>query len=233
MVCQAQGRRRRLEESTMHQFPYPLTLDRASYLNHCILHLEDSASKGTLPPIIDTIRVCPMIHQQLDELSMSMICGKHELANHTHTQGISACLISPQLRSQPTRVSPFSFVMFAGNPAGSACSKMSTCPWRAALYMRLASSRASGGMSGAAIFGRFFVRFFQSMLCDNRIQPLLCRFISIGFGRRQSCLGLTKPPAPSRAAGEDDGTLTSVACACMVRLPVLLFPYCECLPSKP
>lgn len=86
MVCQAQGRRRRLEESTMHQFPYPLTLDRASYLNHCILHLKDSASKGTLPPVIDTIRVRPMIHQQLDELSMSMICGKHELANHTHTR---------------------------------------------------------------------------------------------------------------------------------------------------
>jgi len=128
----------------MHELARPLTLDRASHLDHCIFHLEDGASEGALTSIIDAVRVCPVIHQQLDELSVSMIRSKHELVK-TPTS-ISTCLNSGQRRSQPTRVSPFSLVRFAGNPAGSACSKMSTCPWRAALYMRLASSRASGGM---------------------------------------------------------------------------------------
>ena len=43
-----------------------------------------------------------------------------------------------------SRVSPLSFVMFAGKPAGSACSKMGRSPARAASYMRVAKAITSG-----------------------------------------------------------------------------------------
>jgi hypothetical protein len=65
----------------MHELARPLALDRASHLDHCIFHLKNGASEGTLAPIIDAVRVCPVVHQQLDELSVSMIRRKHELVN--------------------------------------------------------------------------------------------------------------------------------------------------------
>lgn len=82
----------------MHQLPYPLTLDRASYLDHCILHLKDRASEWTLSPIINPVRIRPVVHQQLDELSMSMIRSKHELVTPTHTR-YQQCLITLQFMS--------------------------------------------------------------------------------------------------------------------------------------
>jgi hypothetical protein len=49
------------------------------------------------------------------------------------------------LEGIPTRLSPFSFVIFGLNPLGSACSKMSICPFRAASNSRPAKAMASGG----------------------------------------------------------------------------------------
>jgi len=48
-------------------------------------------------------------------------------------------------KSKHTKESPLSFVRFAGKPRGSACSKRSTWPWRAASKNRDASAIASGG----------------------------------------------------------------------------------------
>ena len=43
-----------------------------------------------------------------------------------------------------TRLSPLSFVILGGRPAGSACSKIAVSPFRAASYMRLANATISG-----------------------------------------------------------------------------------------
>jgi len=51
-----------------------------------------------------------------------------------------------------TKLSPFSFVMFAGKPAGSACWNISICPVRAASKRRLARARAAGGSVDASGF---------------------------------------------------------------------------------
>ncbi len=53
-------------------------------------------------------------------------------------------------RGRHTRLSPLSFVMFAGSPAGSACWKTSRRPWRAASYMRVAKAMISGVCIGLA-----------------------------------------------------------------------------------
>jgi len=50
-----------------------------------------------------------------------------------------------------TRLSPFSFVILAGKPAGSACSKISICPALAASYIRAASPTAAGGSEESLI----------------------------------------------------------------------------------
>lgn len=47
-----------------------------------------------------------------------------------------------------TRLSPFSFVKFAGNPTANACSRTSISPRLAALNIRVAKSMASGGREG-------------------------------------------------------------------------------------
>lgn len=49
-----------------------------------------------------------------------------------------------------TRVSPLSFVRFAGKPRGIACSKSSTCPLRAPSKKRVANAMASGGNDEAS-----------------------------------------------------------------------------------
>ena len=54
-----------------------------------------------------------------------------------------------------TRLSPFSLVMLAGNPAGKACWKMSIWPARAASYILAANASASGGIEGA--LGSMFI----------------------------------------------------------------------------
>ena len=129
-----------------------------TYPNDCVLHFEHGASKWALPPVIQAVRVCAVIQQQFDKAGVPMICGEHELSDE-HTQ--RSAMSQPAAKSQHTSVSPFSLVMFAGSPAESARSKTATCPWRAALYMRLANSRAAGGMSGTAIIvcTRFFDTF--------------------------------------------------------------------------
>lgn len=43
-----------------------------------------------------------------------------------------------------TKLSPLSLVIFAGRPAGRACSKTATSPLRAASYIRLAKAMTSG-----------------------------------------------------------------------------------------
>ena len=43
-----------------------------------------------------------------------------------------------------TKLSPLSLVIFAGRPAGRACSKTAVSPLRAASYMRLAKAMTSG-----------------------------------------------------------------------------------------
>ena len=49
-----------------------------------------------------------------------------------------------------TRLSPLLLVMFAGRPAGSACSKMAIWPLRAASYILVAKAMASGGREVAS-----------------------------------------------------------------------------------
>lgn len=48
------------------------------------------------------------------------------------------------LGEEHTRLSPLSLVMFAGRPAGSACSKIGTSPCLAASYIRVANAMTSG-----------------------------------------------------------------------------------------
>lgn len=51
---------------------------------------------------------------------------------------------------KPTRVSPFSFLIFGGRPAGNACWKTSMSPVLAALYIFPANSITAGGISPLA-----------------------------------------------------------------------------------
>jgi hypothetical protein len=54
-------------------------------------------------------------------------------------------------RKKPTKVSPFSFLILAGRPAGNACWKTSILPVRAALYIFPANSITGGGISPAFV----------------------------------------------------------------------------------
>lgn len=85
----------------------------------------------------------------------------------------SICAISfnlvkkTQKRKKQTKLSPLSFVMFAGRPAGNACSKVSTCPARAASYIFVANAMTSGVNWGAASVS---FPLFAILFCKSRSQ---------------------------------------------------------------
>ena len=75
-----------------------------------------------------------------------------------------------------TKLSPLSLVKLAGSPAGSACWKTSSCPWRAALYMRVAKADSSGGMAPFeefSIVGNLVHLKMVTFICDGEVSVAL------------------------------------------------------------
>lgn len=63
-----------------------------------------------------------------------------------------------------TKLSPLSFVIFAGSPLGNACSNISSCPERAASNIRVAKAIASGGRSWEVPFVAIVSDFLDNFL---------------------------------------------------------------------
>ncbi len=78
-----------------------------------------------------------------------------------------------------TRLSPFSFVIFAGNPAGNACWKISIWPFLAASYILEARAMAFGGSSPVAksilIVAKydFASRDYQYHCCHHLLEVII------------------------------------------------------------
>lgn len=81
-----------------------------------------------------------------------------------------------------TKLSPFSFVILAGKPAGSACWKTSSCPALAASYMRDAKAIASGGSSGAEASMLSLSAIVDLIFCCSVMDVYLTIYIEQDFG---------------------------------------------------
>lgn len=130
-------------------------------LNDVILLLEDGSCQRTLLAVVQPVGVRAVLHEELDEVGMAVVCSQHELlclsaTACTHTDGTADMSAAGVERAGPgcdlpkalfihTNVSPLSLVRLGGKPAEMACVRSSLSPCLAALYMRDASSMASGG----------------------------------------------------------------------------------------
>jgi hypothetical protein len=68
-----------------------------------------------------------------------------------------------------TRLSPFSFVILAGKPAGNACSKISSCPALAASYIRAANATAAAGSEELLFISTVYLDTKQSIDLTEKV----------------------------------------------------------------
>lgn len=128
-------------------------------LNDVILLLEDSACQWTLAAVVQSVGVRSMLNEKSHEVGVAVVCRQHQLlclsaSRCAHAdisvtarqkggeRAVPGCDLPKKLH---TSVSPLSLVRLGGRPAETACVRSSLSPCLAALYMRDASSMASGG----------------------------------------------------------------------------------------
>lgn len=89
--------------------------DELAHLDDIILLLEDCPSKRTLATIIQSVGVCSMLNKETDEVSMAVVCSKHELLPAVSQHSPHACTassISSGVRPSAVEGNPYQCVAF-------------------------------------------------------------------------------------------------------------------------